>query len=72
LLLEDDDVDMSRAPLEQPRIEEDQDGVDAWDVESSDPDESGSFGVAGDWGEDSDDESAGMLNLQSGSPLQRA
>jgi hypothetical protein len=73
LLLEDDDVDMPRASSEQRRIEEEQDDRDAWDVESSDPDEaSGSFGVAGDWGEDSDDESAGMLNLQSGSPLQRA
>jgi hypothetical protein len=73
LVLQDDDVDMSRAPSEQPRIEEEQDDVDAWDAESSDPDEaSDSFGVAGDWGEDSEDESAGMLNLQSGSPLQRA
>jgi hypothetical protein len=74
LLLEEDDVDMPRVPSEHPRVEEEQNDVDAWDAESSDPDEasSGSFGVAGDWGEDSDDESPGMLNLQSGSPLQRA
>jgi hypothetical protein len=72
-VLQEDDVEMSRAPSEHPGIEEEQDDVAAWDADSSDPDEaSGSFGVAGDWGEDSDDESAGMLNLQSGSPLQRA
>jgi hypothetical protein len=74
LILQEDDSDVLRAPSEQPRIEEEQDDVGAWDAESSDIDEAstGSFGVAGNWGEDSDDESAGMLNLQSASPLQRA
>jgi hypothetical protein len=74
LMLQDDDEDILRAPSEQPRIEEEQDDVGAWDAESSDIDEAstGSFGVAGNWGEVSDDESAGMLKLQSASPLQRA
>jgi hypothetical protein len=73
LLRQAEDVDVSRAPSEQRRLEEEQDDADVWDAESSDLDgaSSGSFGVAGDWGEESDDDSAGMLNLQSTLPLLR-
>jgi len=81
-LSHDNKVDSSKEPSDILQLEggdEDEDDADIWDndddddsLEDQDEVSAGSFGVTGGWGEeDSDDESTGMLNLQSSLPLMR-